>query len=130
MRSDIPPDEETPLSRWPWVEVRFRCHYCARWDDVRLAMLSAKKGHALTVGALVRQWASLCPWHHSNPARKPQKYGMKCGANCPDLRTFTPPDMPPAMGGLVVVEGGKADMLPAEPRRQERRRRIGGEDEG
>lgn len=91
-------------------------------------MLSAKKGHAVTVGALVRRWASLCPWHHSNPTRKPQKYGMKCVANCRDLRRFTPPDMPPAMGGLVVLEGGKSSMLPAEPTR-ERRRRIGGEDE-
>lgn len=129
MRSDLPPDENTPLGRWPWVEVRFRCHYCQRWDDVRLASLAAKKGHRISIGTLVRQWASLCPWHHTNPTRKPQKYGMKCGGHCPDLRKLTPPDMPPAMGGLVVLEGGKGDMLPAEPAR-ERRRRIGAPNEG
>lgn len=128
MRSDLPPDEDTPLARWPWVEVRFRCHYCSRHDDVRLATLAAKKGHRITIGSLVRQWSSLCPWHHTNPARKPQKYGHKCGGHCPDLRRFTPPDLPPAMGGLVVLEGGKEDMLPAEPAR-ERRRRIGAPDE-
>jgi hypothetical protein len=129
MRSDIPPDENTPLSRWPWVEVRFRCHVCARHDDVRLAALAAKKGHRITMGILVSQWASLCPWHHSNPERpKPQKYGHRCGGYCPDLRKWTPPDMPPTMGGLVVVEGGKGDILPAEPRREERRRRVGGDE--
>jgi len=36
--------------------------------------------------------------------------------------------MPPTMGGLVVVEGGKGDILPAEPRREERRRRVGGDE--
>lgn len=129
MRSDIPPDEDTPLARWPWVEVRFRCHYCARWDDVRLATLAAKKGHMITMRVLVSQWSQLCPWHHTNPARKPQKYGMKCGGHCPDLRRHTPPDMPPAASGLVLIEGGKDEMLPAEPTRLERRRRVGGDDE-
>lgn len=129
MRSDLPPDEDTPLCRWPWVEVRFRCHYCARWDDVRLATLAAKKGHVVTIGILVSQWSQLCPWHHSNPARKPQKYGMKCGGHCPDLRRHTPPDMPPAGAGLTVIEGGRDERLPAEPTRRERRRRIGGDDE-
>lgn len=64
------------------------------------------------MGTMVAQWASLSV-ALSNPTGKPQKYGMKCGGYCPDLLQRTPPDMPPAMGGLVIVEGEKDDMLPA-----------------
>jgi hypothetical protein len=129
MRYDLPPDEDTTLARWPWIEIRFRCHYCARDDDVGLAALSAKKGHRITLRTLVALWSAQCPWHHSNPARKPQKYGMRCGGYCPDLRRNTPPDMPPASTGLVLIEGGRDEMLPAQPTRRERRRRVGAGDE-
>lgn len=129
MRDDLPPDEDTPLNRWPWVEVRFRCHYCARRDDFRLAALAAKKGHRVTLRTLISLWSQQCPWHHANPSRKPQKYGHKCGGHCPDLGTRTPPDLPPSAGGLVVIEGGKDEMLPASPVKRERRRRVGGDNE-
>ncbi len=44
-----------------------------------------------------------------------------------DLCIGRPPDLPPSMTGLTLIEGGKADMLPAEP--APLRRRVGGEDE-
>ncbi len=128
MRNALPPDDDTDLLHWPWVEMRFRCHYCARSADVRLAALASRFGHRVTVRSLVIRWIDQCAWSPRNPERKPQKYSHKCGGYCPDVRLPGPPDMAPAMGGLVVLEGGKADMLPAEPAR-ERRRRIGAPDE-
>lgn len=53
---------------------------------------------------------------------------MRCGGYCPDLISTRPPDLPPSVTGLSLIEGGKADMLPAEPAPIERRRRVGGDD--
>lgn len=128
MRDALPPDDDTDLLHWPWVELRLRCHYCARHADVRLAALAAKFGHRITVRSLVTRWIDQCAWSPRNPTRKPQKYGMKCGGYCPDVLRRGPPDRPPSMAGLVLVEGGKADLLPAEPKREDRRRRVGSDD--
>lgn len=43
----------------------------------------------------------------------------------PDLNSGRSPDLPPTMTGLTLIEGGKEDMLPAEPQREERRRGVG-----
>lgn len=67
-----------------------------------------------------------CPWDPHDLGRKPQKYGHRCGAYMPDLIHPRPPDLPPGLAGLTLIEGGKADLLPAEPREIERRRRVGG----
>ena len=129
MRSDRP-DAHTSLRDYPYVVVRFRCHVCERGGDSRLAVLARKFGTGELVGSLLRRFMSQCPWSPFDPARKPQKYGHRCGAYLPDLVHPRPPDLPPAMGGMTLIEGGKADLLPAEPREVERRRRVGGPDEG
>lgn len=112
---------------FPWVLVRFRCHYCQRSGDIRLASLAWRYGAHATLAQLLALFRSPCPWRYDNPARKPQKYGMKCGAYCPDIGRTSPPDWPPPMMGLSLIEGGKDDQLPATPSEAPKRRRIGGD---
>lgn len=119
------PNENTSLRDYPYVVIRFRCHVCERGGDARLATLSAKYGSQALIGYLLQLFVARCPWDPHNPARKPQKYGMRCGGYMPDLRSGRPPDLPPSMTGLTLIEGGKPDMLPAEPAPIERRRRVG-----
>ena len=117
------PDANTTLEFWPWVTVAFRCHYCA-WSRLVKTVLAAEKLGATTpVDLLLNRFVSGCRWNPANPAWKPQKYGHKCGAYCPDIGRTKPPDLPPSLSGLKVVEGGKASQLPAEP--APRRRRVG-----
>lgn len=122
-----PPDEGTTLDRYPWVVVRFRCHYCARARDARLAALAARFGANMTIGELLALFVGRCRWNPHSPLRKPQKYGHKCGGYCPDLGRAGPPDLPPSLAGLTLIEGGKAGQLPAEPQAIPARRRIGEE---
>jgi hypothetical protein len=123
------PNENTSLRDYPYVVIRFRCHVCERGGDARLAVLAAKYGSHALVGYLLRVFVGRCPWDPLNPARRPQKYGMLCGAYMPDLLSGRPPDLPPSMTGLTLIDGGKAAMLPAEPGGREYRRRVGGDDE-
>lgn len=120
------PGLDTALGDWPWVVIRFRCHVCARQADARLAACAARYGHKVTVHVLLRRFIAGCPWNPHTELRKPQKYGMRCGGYCPDLGRTSPPDLPPAMTGLNLIAGGRADMLPAEP--APLRRRVGGDD--
>lgn len=121
-----PPDLTTPLVAYPWVVVRLRCHVCPRVAEVRLAALASRYGHRTPLRAVLRAFMRGCPWDPYSELRKPQKYGHRCGAFMPDLYSGRPPDLPPTMTGLTLIEGGKADMLPTEP--APRRRRVGGED--
>jgi len=122
---DSPPDETTTLKAYPWVVIRFRCHYCARSADARLAVYAALLGHRATLGDLMQRFVSDCPWDPASPLRKAQKYGHKCGAYCPDIGRSGPPDLPPGLRRLRVIEGGKDGRLPAEPSGRRRRRRAG-----
>ncbi|HEY5795413.1 MAG TPA: hypothetical protein VIU82_10385 [Bosea sp. (in: a-proteobacteria)] len=123
-----PPDLGTPLVRYPWVVVRLRCHVCPRHAEVRLAALAARYGHRVPISMVLHSFMVACPWNPHTELRKLQKYSMRCGAYIPDLNSGRPPDLPPSMNGLILIEGGKADMLPADPKREERRRRVGGDD--
>lgn len=121
-----PPNEATMLRDYPWVVLRFRCHFCRRAGDARLAVLAARYGPNEVVGTLLNIFKGRCAWSALNPAAySPQKYGRKCGGYLPDLTRPGPPDWPPAMMGLAVIEGGADERLPAEPVPGERRRRIG-----
>lgn len=119
------PTEATLLRDYPWVVVRFRCHYCQRAGDARLAVLAARYGPSTMLGELLRIFMGRCAWSSFNPAYKPQKYGMKCGGYMPDLYRVGPPDLPPAMQGLHLIEGGLSEALPAAPTPAEPRRRVG-----
>ena len=122
-----PPDLATPLVAYPWVLVRLRCHVCPRNAEVRLAALAARYGHRVPVRSVLHAFMGGCPWNPHTELRKQQKYGHRCGAYLPDLTSGRPPDLPPTMTGLTLIEGGRGDMLPAAPASS--RRRVGGEDE-
>lgn len=121
-----PPDFGTPLGRWPWIHVHFRCHWCPRNAEVHIAVLAGSYGHRAPLEWVFRRFVSGCPWDPHSEQWKPQKYGMRCGAYCPDVRSSRPPDLPPSMSGLKVVTGGKDDQLTKAPAK-ERRRRVGGD---
>ncbi|KRE07484.1 hypothetical protein ASE63_22560 [Bosea sp. Root381] len=128
-RRDEPPDPGTRLIDYPWVVIRFRCHFCERGGNSRLAACVAQFGRFATLDRLLHAFMSGCPHDPYDQSRSPpQKYGRKCGAYLPDLNSGRPPDHPPSMTGLSLIEGGKADMLPAEPAPVERRRRVGDAD--
>lgn len=113
------------LRDYPWVVVRMRCHFCRRGGDVRLAVFAEKYGAYATLGRLVVEFIKGCEWAPWNPTRRPQKYGMKCGGYCMDLRRPDPPDLPPGMTAWRLIEGDKGDMLPAQPLAPGRRKRVG-----
>lgn len=121
------PDLTTPLVAYPWVVVRLRCHVCPRQAAVRLAALASRYGHRTPLRAVLHAFMRGCPWDPYSEQRKPRKYGLRCGAFMPDLHSGRPPDLPPTMTGLTLIEGGKADILPATP--APARRRVGERDE-
>lgn len=116
------------LRDFPCVVVRLRCLFCRRGGDYRTADVAAKHGSYITMGRIIVAFVQTCAYSPWNPARKPQKYGAKCGAYCLDLRRQGPPDLPPSMSGLHLVEGDGANMLPATPAIAERRKRAGGKE--
>lgn len=124
-----PPDADTTLEHYPWIIVRFRCRRCRRYADARLARLAEKFGSAETIGGLVERFLSSCPgrWLRRTDGRRILADDLPCGGYCPDLGSTKPPDLPPTMMAFSLIEGGKDDMLPAEPERRERRRRVGGD---
>lgn len=118
----VPPTLETDLRHYPWIVIRFRCDYCKRWGDAGLAACAEKYGAQARLRELLDVFISGCPWRPE--IRKPQKYGRKCGAYIMDMRRTDPPDLPPTMAALRVIEGGKDNLLPSddEPPPEERRR--------
>ena len=128
MKDPPRPTKATMQMDYPWVIVRFRCHHCERSRDARLAILAARFGPNTMIEELLRIFMGRCPWDPYSGLHKPRKYGHRCGAYCPDLLRSGPPDLPPAMGGLTVIEGGKDERRPAERTDTPLRRRVGGED--
>lgn len=118
-----PPDEFTELRGWPWVTLSLACHFCKRGGTYRVADIAAKHGSHISIGQIVIGFIGTCAYSPWNPARKPQKYGAKCGGYCPDLRRTDPPDLPPGMVDLTLIEGGKDDRLPSDQPRTARSHR-------
>lgn len=91
---------------YPWVMCRVRCHYCRRQGAYRLARLAEKYGAECSIEQMRVLLAGDCPY--AGERYKPQKYAKGCGPYFPDLEgPPRPPDLPPALGGLEVIEGGK-----------------------
>ncbi len=118
----LPPDESTRLIDFPWIVIRFRCHYCERGGDASLVACAVRHGSNVTLGELLARFTARCPWSPQSPERKPRKYGHKCGAFMPDIGRQGPPDHPPALTALRLIDGGKDDRLPAEPRNESAKR--------
>ncbi|WP_186421346.1 hypothetical protein [Bosea sp. CS1GBMeth4] len=122
---DPTPHPETTLEHYPWIIVRFRCTRCRRYGDARLARLAEKFGAAETIASLVERFRGACPHRPAKRNGRVVHHKQPCGGYCPDLGSTVPPDLPPSLSGLRLIEGGKGDMLPAEPKAPRRRRRVG-----
>lgn len=96
------------LSQFPWVTVRIGCNLCDRQGSYRLARLAAKFGPEISLDDLLDRLAADCPWRTGQGERPPGKYHPKCHACFVDLMfNQPPPDLPPPMRRLRVIEGGK-----------------------
>lgn len=122
---DETPHPETTLEHYPWIIVRFRCTRCRRYGDSRLARLAEKFGAMETIANLIARFHATCPHRPAKRNGRAVLSPERCGGYCPDLGSNIPPDLPPSLSGLTLIEGGKGDMLPAEPKAPRRRRRVG-----
>lgn len=110
------------LSSYPFVVVRVSCPYCKRAGQYNLARLAAKFGPEIEMDRLLDKLALDCPWRSFPGQRGPGKYDPKCGACFPDLQgPPVPPDLPPGMSGLTLLQGGKKD---EDAERVQRRKRA------
>lgn len=125
---DQAPQPETTLEHYPWIIVRFRCSRCRRYADSRLARLAERFGATETIARLVARFHATCPHRPAKRNGRTMIRDEPCGGYCPDLGSTIPPDLPPSLSGLTLIDGGKGDMLPAEPSAPQRRRRVGGDD--
>lgn len=105
----VPPPPPPRLSGYPYVVVRIRCDLCHRAGEYRLARLAQKFGAETTLADLMDQLAGDCPWRRPPWMRQAGKYEARCHARFPDVDTTRPPppDLPPGMCGLRVIEGGR-----------------------
>ncbi len=98
------------LSDFPWVIVRVDCPLCAhRKGQYRLARLAEKYGTDIQLCDLIDRIAFDCPWQSHPGERPPNQYDPKCKARFTDLEALgsPPPDLPPMMRKLTVIQGGK-----------------------
>jgi hypothetical protein len=98
------------LSDFPWVLVRVDCPLCPhRRGQYRLARLANEYGADIQLCDLLDRIAHDCPrkslpWEHPS-----DQYDPKCKARFSDLEAISPPppDLPPTMRKLTVIQGGK-----------------------
>jgi hypothetical protein len=98
------------LSEFPWVIVRVDCPLCPyRKGQYRLARLAEKYGAAIRLCDLIDRIALDCPRKSLPWERPPDQYDPRCKARFTDLEATSrpPPDLPPMMRKLTVVQGGK-----------------------
>lgn len=106
------------LSEYPYVVVRIRCDLCKRAGAYRLARLAAAHGPETELEDLLDRLTLDCPYTRAPlDRRKKRKYTAMCEARFPDIFTPRPrpPDLPPGMGGLRVLDGGRKGEPVAEP---------------
>lgn len=122
--------EVASLAEFPYVVVRVACTFCPKRNgSYRLARLAAKFGPETPLAEVLERIAFDCPYR-GNEHRRKNKYVPQCHARFLDLDgpTPPPPDLPPTVTKLRVVQGGKASAgggraIPAES--NERRGRRG-----
>ncbi|MGY2053200.1 hypothetical protein [Methylobacterium sp. JK268] len=99
----------TCLAEYPFVIVRVACGICAsRQGSYRLARLAEKYGADTPLERVLEGIAHDCSYPPPDKVRGNQ-YHPRCHAYFPDLTgPPKPPDLPPVLGGLRVVRGGKS----------------------
>lgn len=98
------------LSDFPWVVVRVDCPLCPhRKGQYRLARLAEKFGADIRLCDLLDRIALDCPRKSLPWERSPGQYDLKCKARFTDLEATSspPPDLPPMMRKLTVIQGGR-----------------------
>jgi hypothetical protein len=98
------------LSNFPWVIVRIDCPLCPhRKGQYRLARLAEKHGVDIELCDLMGKIAFDCPWKTLPGERPPNQCDPKCKARFTDLEVASapPPDLPPMMRKLTVIQGGR-----------------------
>lgn len=92
---------------YPWVVCRVQCNLCRRSGQYRLARLAEKYGASTSLSHMLSLLAADCPWIADR--FKAQKYRKGCGIHLPDIERdpTPPPDLPPTLRGLQIIEGGK-----------------------
>jgi hypothetical protein len=98
------------LSDFPWVIVRIDCPLCAhRKGQYRLARLAAEYGADIQLCDLLDRIALDCPRRSFPWERPPNQDDPGCKARFTDLKATNrlPPDLPPMMRKLTVIQGGK-----------------------
>ena len=100
-------DEREILALYPFVLVRIACRNCSRAGSYRLARLAAKLGPEATLDEVLRRFSYDCLWREESRAKTATLKAQACGVYFPDLEQPRPPDMPPGMMKLRLVQGGK-----------------------
>jgi len=92
------------LLAYPYVTVRVACRYCKRRGQYRLARLAATFGHDISLAELLKKLAWDC--EHWKPK---SRWGEGCGVHFPDLEASPPrpPEEPPALRKLSIIDGGR-----------------------
>jgi hypothetical protein len=98
------------LSDFPWVIVRIDCPLCPhRRGRYRLARLAEMYGADIKLCDLIDRIALDCP-RKALPWERPSNlYDPKCKARFTDLEATSrpPPDIPPMLRKLTIIQGGK-----------------------
>lgn len=111
MASTLPP---ACLAQFPYVVVRVACGMCPnRQGAYRLARLAVKYGSETPLDEVLARISADCPYQRGprRPGdREPGQYVPRCHAFFPDLDqpVQPPPDLPPALMRLRLVQGGKS----------------------
>jgi hypothetical protein len=88
------------LVHYPYVLVRLQCDACKRAGFYRLARLAVKYGAEILLDDLLLRLSADCPW-------RDEPRGT-CQVRFADLPPQRPPDLPPVMRRLRVVQGGRS----------------------
>ncbi|WP_043748487.1 hypothetical protein [Methylobacterium nodulans] len=96
-------------AQYPFVIVRVACGVCvSRRGSYRLARLAEKFGADTPLERVLEGIAHDCPYPPPDKVRGNQ-YVPRCHAYFPDLIDAPrPPDLPPGLAVLKVVQGGKS----------------------
>jgi hypothetical protein len=98
------------LSEFPWVIARVDCPLCPhRRGQYRLARLVEKFGADIQLCELLGKIAFDCPRKGLPWERPPNQFDPNCKARFTDLETTNhpPPDLPPRMRKLTIIQGGR-----------------------
>jgi hypothetical protein len=98
------------LSDFPWVIVRIDCPLCPhRRGQYRLARLAEKFGADIRLCDLMDKIAFDCPRKSLPWEQPPNEFNPRCKTRFTDLDApnHPPPDLPPLMRKLKVIEGGR-----------------------